>query len=91
MTGLATACSKQEPPSDAEAAELVFKNANIYTVDAALPAATSLAVRDGRIVALGSDQDTAALIGPQTQVVDLQGKLCCRPFTTRTPIRSGAA
>lgn len=80
VTGLVTACSKQEPPANAETAQLVFKNANIYTVDAALPAATSIAVRDGRIVALGSDKDTAALIGPNTQVVDLQGKLMLPAF-----------
>ena len=81
LIGLATACTQKEPPAAAaDAAELVFKNANIYTVDAARPTATSLAVRGGRIVALGADKDTAALIGPQTQVVDLQGKFVMPAF-----------
>lgn len=83
LAGLVTACSKQEPPpaaaSDA-AAELVFKNGNIYTVDAGLPNATSLAVRGGHIAALGRDADTAALIGSKTQVIDLQGRLVLPAF-----------
>lgn len=81
IAGLATACSKQDAqPAGESAAELVFKNANIYTVDANRPTATSLAVRGGKIVALGADADTAALIGPQTKVVDVQGRLMLPAF-----------
>ena len=81
IAGLASACSKQESqPAADNAAELVFKNANIYTVDAARPTATSLAVREGKIVAIGADADTASLIGPQTKVVDLQGRLMLPAF-----------
>ena len=81
LTAVVAACSKSEPPAaSATAADLVFKNANIYTVDAAKPTATSLAVRGGRITALGGDQDTAALIGPNTKVIDLQGRLVLPAF-----------
>ena len=61
-------------------ADLVFRNGNIHTVDAERPAATSIAVRGGLIVALGNDSDTARLIGPTTKVVDLQGRLVLPAF-----------
>lgn len=81
LAGFATACTKQESRSDADnAAEWVFKNGNIYTVDAARPTATSLAVRGGRIVAVGSEEEISAVIGPETRVVDLQGKLVLPAF-----------
>ncbi len=81
LTAVVAACSKSEPPAaSATAADLVFKNANIYTVDAAKPTASSLAVRGGRITALGGDQDTAAMIGPNTKVIDLQGRLVLPAF-----------
>lgn len=79
VASLAAACSKQEAPVEA-AAELVFKNANIYTVDPNRPTATSLAVREGKIVAIGADADTASLIGPQTKVVDVQGRMMLPAF-----------
>ena len=41
LVALAAACSKTEsPPAAVETAELVFKNANIYTVDSAKTKAT---------------------------------------------------
>lgn len=77
----ASACAqKQLPAADATAAEWVFKNGNIYTVAAAKPRATSLAVRGGVIAALGSDADTASLIGARTHVIDLQGRLMLPAF-----------
>lgn len=81
IAGLAAACSKQEPPAaSAAAAEIVFKNGHIYTVDPASPTATWLAVRDGKIAALGSDEATSTLIGPDTRVIDLQGRLLLPAF-----------
>ncbi|HEY0682359.1 MAG TPA: amidohydrolase [Steroidobacter sp.] len=79
VAAVVTACAKQEPRAEA-AAELVFKNGNIYTVDANKPTVTSVAVREGKIVALGADGETAALIGPKTQVVDLQGRFVLPAF-----------
>jgi hypothetical protein len=55
-------------------ASLAIVNANIRTGVAARPTARALAVRDGRIVAIGGDADVRALIGPRTRVVDLGGK-----------------
>ena len=56
------------------AADLVFTNGRIYTVDATRPTATALAVRGDRIVFAGSDVEARALTGAATRVVDLQGK-----------------
>ncbi|WP_433271525.1 amidohydrolase [Actinosynnema sp. CS-041913] len=48
------------------AADLILTNATVYTVDRARPWATSLAVKDGRLV---SSDD----VGPDTEVRDLGG------------------
>lgn len=89
LAGFATGCAPSKPP--VEPAELVLRNANIYTVDPGKPNATSLAVRQGRIAALGSDADTAALIGPGTRVIDLEGRLVLPAFhdTHTHPIWGG--
>ncbi|MEU7161839.1 amidohydrolase [Streptomyces chrestomyceticus] len=60
-------------PDDA-AADLVLRNAKIHTGDPARPTASALAVRDGHLVALGDDADTAGLVGPRTRVVDALGR-----------------
>jgi predicted amidohydrolase YtcJ len=77
---LAACGSKRAPASPEEAASVVLTNGRIYTVDAKRSWATSLAIRDGRIAAAGSDADTAPLIGAQTRVIDLQGKLVLPGF-----------
>lgn len=55
-------------------ADLVLQGATIYTVADGSPQAEAVAVRDDRIVFVGSQAEAAALIGPQTQVLDLQGQ-----------------
>jgi predicted amidohydrolase YtcJ len=66
--------------ADSPAADLVLTNAKLYTVDDAKPTGSSLAVRGGRIVALGSQDETAPFIGPQTRVFDLGGRLVLPAF-----------
>lgn len=81
MTGLTAACSKQElPVASTAAADIVFKNGHIFTVDPASPTVTSVAVSGGKIAALGNDEATGALIGPNTRVIDLQGRLMLPAF-----------
>src|SRR5687767_6422493 len=57
-----------------QAADLVLTNGRIYTVDVTRPLASSIAVRAGRIVFVGSDAEARALTGSNTRVVDLAGK-----------------
>lgn len=52
---------------------LVLRNANIYTLDAALPKAGALALESGRIVAVGTEQQILDGISRQDTVVDLAG------------------
>src|SRR5688500_3262930 len=57
-----------------QAADLVLTNGRVYTVDVTRPLASSIAVRAGRVVFVGSDAEARALTGPGTRVVDLAGK-----------------
>lgn len=55
-------------------ADLVAFNGNLITLDAATPAASALAVRDGKIAFVGPDADALRLAGPDTERVDLRGR-----------------
>ncbi len=63
-----------------EQADLAFVNGAVYTVDAAGSWARAVAIRDGRIVAVGSDADVREHVGPGTEVVDLRGKMLLPGF-----------
>ncbi len=68
---LVTACgSELEQP----AADAVFINGKILTVDSDFSVVEALAVTGTRIVAVGDSESVAAMVGDDTQVVDLQGK-----------------
>ncbi len=58
-----------------QAAELILHNGRVVTVDRNFRVVQAVAVAAGRIVAVGSDQEVLSLRGPQTRVVDLQGKM----------------
>ncbi|MFJ1751768.1 amidohydrolase [Kitasatospora sp. NPDC088134] len=60
-------------------ADLVFTGGPIHTGDAARTRATALAVTGERITAVGHDE-VRELIGPNTEVVDLHGKLLIAGF-----------
>ena len=55
-------------------AETVIQNANIITIDPRNAKAQALAIRAGRFIAVGDTGSVADLVGPDTQVLDLQGK-----------------
>jgi len=61
-------------------ADLVIVNANIHTMDKKNPSAQSVAVWQNKIIAIGKDADTKALIGPKTKVIDAGGKLVIPGF-----------
>lgn len=56
------------------AADLLVRNAKVFTGDPGRPEARAVAIRDGRVVALGDDHDLAPLVGPVTRVVDALGR-----------------
>jgi len=53
--------------------DLIVVNGRVLTMDEDHPAAEAIAVRDGRIVAVGDGKAIAALKGPATRVIDAQG------------------
>jgi len=55
-------------------ADLVLKNGKIITVDSTESIVQAVAVKDSMTIKVGSDTDVQSLIGPETQVVNLQGK-----------------
>jgi len=57
------------PPAD-----LIVTNARIYTADESRPLAEAFAVRDGRIVFVGSKQEANVLKGATTRVLDAAGR-----------------
>jgi predicted amidohydrolase YtcJ len=62
------------------AADLIVTNAKIWTVDKTRPHAEALAVLGDRIVAVGSAAEVDTWHGPQTKVLDAQGKLLLPGF-----------
>ena len=61
-------------------ADGVFINGNIWTVDDTLPRAWGIAVTDDRILGVGSEQSIRSRIGPETRVVDLEGRFVVPGF-----------
>jgi predicted amidohydrolase YtcJ len=70
LAAVASAVTGAEP-----AADLLISDARIYTEDARRSIAQALAVRQGKIVFVGSAADAQRLIGPRTQVEKLAGRL----------------
>jgi hypothetical protein len=62
------------------AADIVFVDAAVYTVDPARPWARAVAIRDGRIEVVGDDPDVRERVGPRTTVVDLHGRMLLPGF-----------
>jgi predicted amidohydrolase YtcJ len=61
-------------------ADLAFVNGAVYTVDAARSRAQAVAVKGGRIVAVGSDDAIGEHLGPRTEVFDLDGRMLVPGF-----------
>lgn len=77
---ISTGCSK-EPTTDTPAttspgviASTVYFNANIITVNDAQASAEAVAVKDGRILAVGNSIEIMKMAGENTRKVDLNGK-----------------
>ncbi|MDI3387827.1 amidohydrolase [Streptomyces sp. B-S-A8] len=55
-------------------ADLILTGGDVLSMDAAFSVAQAVAVRDGRILAVGSDAAIAAHTGPDTHVIELSGR-----------------
>jgi predicted amidohydrolase YtcJ len=72
LAGLSLACSSKPK---VEPATLVLHKGRIVTVEDAQPEVQALAARGDSVVALGTNEEIAAYVGPATKVVDLGGRL----------------
>jgi hypothetical protein len=66
--------------SPPDPADLVLRGGQVYTLDASRSWAESVAVRDGRIVAVGTDAEVASHHGPATRVIELGGRMVLPGF-----------
>jgi len=74
-------------------ADLILTGGPIHTMDAARSTARALAVRGGRIKAVGGEREIDALRGPRTRRIDLRGRCVVPGFHDAHvhPIHAGLA
>ena len=63
------------------AADIVFKNGNVYTANDKSPKAQAIAVKEDKIVFVGTNAAAQKYVGPNTRVVDLKGNTVLPGFT----------
>jgi predicted amidohydrolase YtcJ len=72
LLGLASASAGSEGQAPRETADVVFVGP-IVTLDSSRPRATALAVKGGRILAVGEVSSLEPFVGPRTEKIDLPG------------------
>lgn len=60
-------------PAFAETADTVIVHGNVYAADGSGTFAQAVAIKDGRVLAVGTDRQIEALRGKQTKVIDARG------------------
>jgi len=70
-------CARQ---ATKESADLVLRGGKVVTVDETLPQAEAVAVKDGKVLAVGTDEEIEAYISAATDVIDLDGRLAIPGF-----------
>jgi predicted amidohydrolase YtcJ len=71
------ACNTSE---ETESADLVLRNAKIYTLDDSRTWAEALAIKAGEIVFVGPDEGLEPFAGADTRVLDLEGRMVLPGF-----------
>ncbi len=71
---LAMAAVRSESAVDPSMSDLILHGGRVTTLDPARPEVSAVAVRDGRIEAIGSDRDVLAQRSSATRVIDLRGR-----------------
>ena len=66
--------------SKAGTADVILTHAKVYTVNPLEPWAEAVAIKDGKIAAVGKSADVLKLRGPDTRIVDAQGHLVLPGF-----------
>ena len=78
-TSVLTACAVQNPPSSVSTpktlvADMIVTNAKVAVMDDKRSTAEAIAVKDGKVLRTGSDEDILRLRSKDTQVIDAKGK-----------------
>jgi len=60
--------------------DLLIRNGRVYTVNKIQPWAEAVGVQGDHVAFVGSDQDAASLVGPNTRVIDAGGRLVLPGF-----------
>jgi len=77
----APAPSQTEPTTEpVEIATRILTGGTVITVDENQPEAEAVAIKDGRILAVGGAGEIAELAGPDTDVIDLDGRVVIPGF-----------
>ncbi len=74
------ACEQPSEEVAEDAADHVFLNGAIYTVDADRSWAEAVAIKDGRIVYVGDDDGAVHYVGPETEIFNLVGQMMLPGF-----------
>src|ERR1700676_5658882 len=61
-------------PAWSQNADTILLNGKILTVDNQFSTREALAIREGKIMAVGSNVEVRKIAGPRTRVIDLQGR-----------------
>ena len=56
-------------------ADIVFRNGNIHTIDSFHSRVQAVAIKDGKFLRVGSNDDIKAVTGKGTEVINLRGKM----------------
>jgi len=72
-------CQKQKKPSS-EDADLVIRNARVYTVDSQRPWAQAVAVKGDRIAWVGDESGVSSYVSSSTRVIDAGGRMVLPGF-----------
>ncbi len=66
--------------AETEVADYLFQNGHVYTVNQKQPWAEAVAVKENKIIFVGSDSEAKAFIGKNTKIIDLNGQMLMPGF-----------
>jgi predicted amidohydrolase YtcJ len=72
--GASIEAQQNVPPEVLAYPNMIAYNGKVLTVDEGFSTVQAFAVRDGKFLAVGSNQRIRAMVGPQTRVIDLKGR-----------------
>nr|WP_244468618.1 amidohydrolase [Bradyrhizobium elkanii] len=74
MVSLARAADRNSNGDVAMSADTIIHNAKITTLDRSNPVASAVAIKDGKFIAVGSDNEVLAVADSHTKIIDLKGR-----------------